>query len=183
MVEEKEYESLRNEIKESLLKVADEQLGTKLIDEVKFREEIYEGEQSKYAPDILFKAKDYGILGRQLLGATNWFSLSLKNPNGFHRKNGIFIAYGIPFKKNYHIKDAKIIDIMPTILYSCGIPIPDDLDGKVLDDIFNDAFLSKQDKRFKEADKFVSPSQVEDVYSDEESKKIEEHLKSLGYLE
>ena len=50
--------------------------------------------------------------------------------------NGIFLAYGKGIKKGKKIKGAKIYDIAPTVLHIFGLPIPKDMDGKVLDDIF-----------------------------------------------
>ena len=52
---------------------------------------------------------------------------------GSHRINGIFIMKGKDIKENATIENAEIIDIAPTILYLMGLPIPPDMDGKVLD--------------------------------------------------
>jgi len=58
--------------------------------------------------------------------------------SGIHKLNGIFIAYGKDIKKNFEVKNAKIIDIAPTILHIFGVPIPDDMDGRVLTEIFEE---------------------------------------------
>jgi len=39
-------------------------------------------------------------------------------------------------RKNKIIKGAEIIDILPTVLYMMGIPVPIDVDGKVLTECF-----------------------------------------------
>lgn len=53
---------------------------------------------------------------------------------------GIFIAYGPDIKKdNINVK-VRLIDITPTILYLFGIPIPKDMDGRVLREIFEKEF-------------------------------------------
>lgn len=55
---------------------------------------------------------------------------------GTHKVHGIFIAYGKDIKKNYKINEVKIYDIAPTILHIFNLPIPNDIDGKVLIEIF-----------------------------------------------
>ena len=48
-----------------------------------------------------------------------------------HAKEGVFMTYGKIFKEMD--EKAKITDVMPTILHSMKLPIPNYLDGKVLD--------------------------------------------------
>lgn len=48
-------------------------------------------------------------------------------------------VYGIyNRKKRIKIKNAKIIDLTPTILHLFNIPIPDDMDGRVLTECFEE---------------------------------------------
>ncbi len=54
----------------------------------------------------------------------------------WHGMDGIFVGYGNAFRKT-EVKDAELIDVMPTILYLMGIPVPDDVDGKVLKEAIN----------------------------------------------
>ena len=68
--------------------------GEPLMDWVKFREELYSGPQTKYAPDIVFCARNYSFLARQHFGDPRIIRLSEHTPNGFHRPEGIFIARG-----------------------------------------------------------------------------------------
>jgi predicted AlkP superfamily phosphohydrolase/phosphomutase len=58
------------------------------------------------------------------------------NGQGTHKVHGIFIAYGKDIKKNYKINGVKIYDIAPTILHIFNLPIPNNMDGKVLIEIF-----------------------------------------------
>jgi hypothetical protein len=101
--------------------------------------------------------------------------------NGFHKMDGIFIATGAGIRKGVEITGAEIIDMSPTILYMMGLPIPEDMDGKMLNDIFESEYNKK--------DEVVTESVVSDRkkisdggYSESESKKIEERLRKLGYL-
>jgi len=58
--------------------------------------------------------------------------------SGGHNDNfGVFICKGPKIKKCNKIKDISPYDITPTILYLIGEPIPSEMDGIVLKDIFN----------------------------------------------
>ena len=74
------------------------------------------------------------------------------------------------------------MDIAPTVLYLLGLPIPDDMDGKVLIDAFGPQYLNANKIVVSRP---VSPAKYEtrDVYSSEEAEKIREELKSLGYID
>jgi len=50
--------------------------------------------------------------------------------------NGVFLAYGPDMKKGMTIKDAKIYDVAPTVLHLFNSPISNDMDGRVLTEIF-----------------------------------------------
>ena len=60
--------------------------------------------------------------------------------------NGIFIAYGRDIAKKRKIDNAKITDIAPTVLHMFSVPIPDDIDGKVLMNIFKEKSVFKSNK-------------------------------------
>lgn len=53
-----------------------------------------------------------------------------------HRQFGMFVAMGPNIKKNEKVFGLGLIDIAPTILYHFGLPIGEDMDGKVMLDLF-----------------------------------------------
>ena len=53
-----------------------------------------------------------------------------------HRDYGIFVATGPDIKAGHQIEGANLLDITPTILTCYGLPTGEDMDGRVLDDIF-----------------------------------------------
>ncbi len=53
-----------------------------------------------------------------------------------HRYYGIFVARGPGIKKDEVVYGANLLDVCPTILAAWGLPIGEDMDGKVLINIF-----------------------------------------------
>ncbi len=54
-----------------------------------------------------------------------------------HRKFGVFLAHGPAFKKNKEVFGASLLDVAPSILHAHGLPVGDDMEGKVLHQMFN----------------------------------------------
>ena len=177
----KEYDDLRAKLREALQALTEPDSGEALMDWVKYREELYSGPQAKYAPDIVFCARNYSYLARQHFGDPRIIRLSEHTPNGFHRPEGIFIARGKEIKEGHEFSGADIMDLAPTVLYLMGYPVPDDMDGKVLTEIFKEHIVQDYPVHTESADAFTEDSRRD--YTDEEEEKIRKRLKALGYIE
>jgi len=174
-----ETDQLRQMIKEQLLELRHPETGEKIVENIWFREELYSGPETRYAPDIFFKARNYGALGRSLFGDSKALRPSLATPNGFHRPNGILLAHGPNFKDNgFEIKESGMTDIAPTVLHALGLPIPDDMDGRVLD-LFTEDYMSQTPIQTCPAPKEIDRDRED--YSDEDQEKIRKQLQALGY--
>jgi len=176
-----EYDQLREEIRKGLYEIKDPTDGKPIVDKVFFREELYHGDQAQYAPDIVFQAKNFGCLGRQLIGLKDILQPSDKTPNGFHRIDGIFYAAGPMFKKGYEMQPAEMPDVAPTILHLTGQAIPEDMDGRVLEELFVDGFMKDHPIRKVKVDDLPEIHRKE--FSKEETEELADKLRSLGYLE
>ncbi len=63
-------------------------------------------------------------------------------PNGpAHRLQGIVFLKGLPFLRQAHLENAHILDLAPTLCYLLDVPIPDDFDGQVLSQAFEQTYL------------------------------------------
>ena len=103
---------------------------------------------------------------------------------GSHRSKGIFIAFGPHIKQGATIINATLYDITPTIFYLQDHPIPKDMDGSVLTDIFNNDYLSHHPIKQSEPSDIKWEGDKEGASLDsEEIRKIEERLRGLGYIE
>jgi predicted AlkP superfamily phosphohydrolase/phosphomutase len=173
---------LRQFIKEKLLELRDPWTGQQVVDKVMFKEEIYSGREAQFAPDLIFVARKYAYLGRHHFGYLKMIRSADHMPVGFHRTNGIFIARGSMIQGGKHIQGANIADIAPTVLYALGLPVPDDMDGKVLEGALREEILRDRPVEYVQAE-LEQEEKGEEIYSAEESEKIKERLRSLGYIE
>lgn len=180
-----QLQELKEKIKKELLLLKDPENGKNMIKEVIFKEDIYTGECLDKVPDILL-IWEYGYSGvterarikRGLTSAKGNFWVQ-HNWSGFHTMNGIFILSGPSTKPQAIIKDISLKDVFPTILYSMGLSIPNGLDGRII----KECFIKEIEAQFSSNMQISTNSADKNVLTDEEKEKIEERLKSLGYLE
>jgi len=92
---------------------------------------FYPGKFRKELGDIIVTSEKYEIDST----ITNQEFMHLNRD--MHAMDGIFMAYGPDIKKQYTINNANIFDITPTLLHLLNLPVPSDMDGKVLTDIFS----------------------------------------------
>lgn len=133
-----EYEKIRDEIIEKLYNLREPESGEKVIHKVLKREQLYKGDAINNLPDLIITEcargyspawySGYKYLREEIFMGPEWCK-------GGHRLMGLIIAYGPDIKNKKRIYDAEIIDICPTILTLFDIPLPKDIDGKVLRDI------------------------------------------------
>ena len=66
----------------------------------------------------------------------------------WHRKYGIVILCGPPFRKHHDLQEASVLDITPTLLALLGLPVAEDMDGRPILDAFDPAFLQAHAIRY-----------------------------------
>lgn len=176
----REYEELRNEIIRDLRQFRDPQTGEKIIGDISTKEELYNGPHVDKAPDISFLARDmrYKPLGILEFASCHIIEDAFGN-SGDHRMNGLIALMGDGIRENEIIAGAQIIDVAPTILHLLGLPVPVDMDGKVLREALQDDLLASNPVLYAEAPE--GRGGQAGTYSQEESALIEERLKGLGY--
>lgn len=177
----KEYESLRDELIKRLYELRDPDTNEKVIDKVHKKEEVYNGPYIDNAPDIFFIIKAGRYEASEAIHPRVYFETA-KKVSGTHRMNGILIMKGNGIKKGHILKEANITDIAPTILYLTGTPIPDYVDGKVIQDAFDNDYLAKEKICYVHHSDIGKDSGHEDVYSEEEKEEIMQKLRGVGYI-
>jgi len=136
IVEPRFYESLREKIGSLLSNLREEEKGRKLQVKVLKREEIYWGAHSSEAPDLVVIIDDFKYVPRAGFGKDIWLKPRV---SGTHTRFGAFVACGPHIaKRGVEIENLSVYDIAPTILHLFGLPIPRDLDGRVVTEIFEE---------------------------------------------
>jgi len=182
-----EYEQLRDRIAEGIMALKDPDTGEPAVERVWRREELYDGPLMEVAPDLLIGWKDYAYYASVASdsGTDTIFSGHGKIDSsdfthvGTHRLAGTIVAWGPHIKKG-RINDARLLDLAPTMLYLADLPIPEDMNGRVLEGLFDEEFLKSKPPRYEGTTRAISGEEF--AYSDDEAKGVEERLKGLGYI-
>ncbi len=101
-----------------------------------------------------------------------------------HEPDGILVAAGPHIRRGGRIGGASVLDLTPTLLHYLGFPVAEDMDGKVLAEIFEPAFSGEEPVRYLasyEEDEVEAVAHREEV-SAEETAQREKALEALGYL-
>jgi predicted AlkP superfamily phosphohydrolase/phosphomutase len=175
-----EYNFLKKEIMKKLNEIINPETGLPFKDAVFCKEDVYKGPYFDDAPDIIFSP-----LGEHCLPTDNFMTKSLFTTSslisGIHRREGIFLAIGSPFTRRIKLKKTSIMDIAPTLLYTLGCEIPEDMDGRVLKEIFPPQFLADNLLKYSAPEK-IDEGKSRHSLSEEEEKDLKSRLKALGYL-
>jgi len=175
IVDPDEYDKIREEIIEKITNL--EYKGKKMNIQIFKKEEVYPGATLwDSLPDLIILPTDDGIHAINPNIGRGEIITESKGTNGNHRLNGIFLTYGPGIKKGQRV-DAKIYDIAPTILHIFGLPIPNDMDGRVLMEIFeeNSEFAKRKPK-------YVDSSYYGKKQENEKLKKAIKNLKLKGKI-
>jgi predicted AlkP superfamily phosphohydrolase/phosphomutase len=145
------------------------------------REELYREKYLLQAPDLVYVINNWRCISRSSFvdGAFFQKQLPREDYSGTHRPEGIVIARGPEIRKGHRLRQADIIDIAPTLLHILEIPIPRDMDGKVLQDLFEPTSdIARREINFGKAPGFRVDRETGEL-SDESVRKS---LQDLGYL-
>ncbi|MBI3034767.1 alkaline phosphatase family protein [Candidatus Woesearchaeota archaeon] len=149
-----EYEKLRNEIISKLKKVRDPSNNDEIFQVIEKREKLYHGNSLNIAPDIVVipTNKYANIFSYDSDKLFDKIETYLPGKH-FSDLTGIFAASGAGIKQST-ISNVSIMDVVPTSLHILDIPIPKDMDGKVLKEIFkDDSMLFSKEIFYSEEDK------------------------------
>jgi len=135
VVEPDKYEKIREFIIRKLMQVEDPETNSKVVKIALKREDMYKGMFTALAPDIIIMLNDDYRLSLTL--ESNCITKRpFRLPTGDHRAHGIFIVFGKGIRQGVDLNEVSILDIAPTILHIMGIPIPKDMDGQVIKELF-----------------------------------------------
>jgi hypothetical protein len=99
--------------------------------------------------------------------------------------NGIFVGRGSGIKRNLVLPPISITDLFPTFLYCLGLDTPAGVDGKVVEGLFVTDQFSVHPPQVSDQSLKRDPlvSGTGSTYGEDDSEKIAESLRGLGYID
>ena len=183
IISKSEYETLRNRIIKDLKNVWHPVFKKRIFGRVLKKEDVHAENLpgTEPSPDIFLLSDNMEVMFQghfkrkiEIFGRTS-------KGYGFHHIDGIFFAWGKDIKHT-RLNSPRITDLTPTILHLLDVPIPEDMDGRVLR-----GFLDKRSAYYSKEITYQGSSQLgeseKEVYSKKEEKKIKAQLEALGYVE
>ncbi len=168
-----------------LEKITDPNTGTRVIEKIYHKEELYCGQFMNLMPDlILVPTGGYSLIN--YYKATGGLFREVKSGDdfqiGYHDPNGIFIASG-PGIRQLDNLECEIFDVASTILHFFTLPVDEDMDGRVVSEIFTQE-LQRRKPQYKStrASSGDQGAQNKDLYSEQDKEKLQQRLKDLGYI-
>jgi len=128
-----DYEELRDELIDKLTSIIDPKTGEQVITHVWKREDIYHGDETKTAPDLIVGYnRGYRSSWDTILGKFPHHIIS-DNPDkwsGDHCIDNQFVPGVFMSNKKADMDSPALYDLAPTILSEFGVAVPDYMKGK-----------------------------------------------------
>jgi predicted AlkP superfamily phosphohydrolase/phosphomutase len=175
------YEAFRARLIEQLLAYRDPATGEQIVTRAVTRDEAFPGKAMPLAPDLTLTLSDHSFVS-----VINEKPIVLHRPeiNGTHRPEGIFILGGPGVKAGRSPEPFSILDVAPTLLYCLGLPIPQEFEGRLPLEAWEESYLeAHRPETSGAAAEFVASESGESPYSEEDKKALWAQLQSLGYVE
>ena len=175
-----DYVAVRERVSNVLRELRHPEDKRPLISKIIPREEATQGPFQESGPDLHLIIDGYGLLAYPLFAADGKIVTQQRLvDSGNHRLNGILVATGAAMRAG-QIDQAQLQDLAPTILHLLGVPVPEDMDGQVLNALLTESFqrehpVTKQstlNKKEEGATALTAAMQAA----------LTERLRSLGYL-
>jgi len=190
--EQADYEKVIAMTINALQCVKDPRNNQPVIRRIYRRDEIYSGPYANRAPDLTIDWWGESPFNTKpsLRHEDHLPALKIEEPHplrmsewcGNHTLHGILIGRGPKLSRGLRYDGARLIDMAPTLLALLGLPIPENMDGRVLSEI-----LDSSDRTWNFTsgrwENNLPMGSKDDGYTKQEALLVEERLKNLGYLE
>jgi predicted AlkP superfamily phosphohydrolase/phosphomutase len=182
----REYERVLDELTEALLGMPDPDDGRPIVDKALRRAEVYSGPYLADAPDLFVIMRGLSYITRESYEWSESGKYVLSPPTlecADHRPEGVLIMSGPGVAEGRAmLSGARIIDVTPTILHLLGLPVPSDMDGQVLTDLFVDGQVTRVVSYDNQTSTAYQATDQAGLSSQDEADLIE-RLRNLGYVE
>ena len=157
--------------------------GKPLVEEVWTREQAFAGPFAELGPDLSLVLADGGTLS---ILPSETIVARREQARGHHRWEGIMVAAGPGIISGAVVDELSIVDIAPLVLHRLGLPVPEDITGRLPTEIFTAQELAARPLRTVPAGPQPEPVTAPDgdlELEPEEQEALVERLRALGYVE
>lgn len=173
------YEQFRDKLKAQLLNVTHPKTGRPLVKNIWTREEAFDN--TELAPDLTLSLWDNGLVSTV---KSQHIVKKRTEIIGVHYPMGVFMAKGPGIKSGKQLDALDILDVAPAMLYAAGLPIPQEYEGRVPEEMMTpDALSAKPVIRETSSAAFEQQTMSSLEMDDEDMDLIFKRLKGLGYLD
>lgn len=185
-----EREAVLAEAKAALAEITDPEDGLPIMTEFYFKDDLYHGPLADAMPDMVVVMRDHAYRGVYSTFAEQreesiirrpyreWKELA---PTGCHRRQGMLMMHG-PDIGTIELGPANIVDVAPTVLHLLGLPVPDDCDGKILEQAISGRGSRPIPAVGISQEPDIAKQPAASVYSEEDEEEVRKRLRDLGYL-
>jgi len=128
-------------------------------------------------PDITLRLRDGGFVS---ILKSNEILTQRPSADGTHRPAGIFVGHGPSFRKGQTLAPLSILDIAPLMLTLLGVPVPNDLEGRVPTEALSG---ERTAQRGAQTHSLAHQEAERAEPSDDEREALMNQLKVLGYMD
>ena len=122
------YDRVRGELAEALRGLRHPETGRPVVAEVWAHDDVFAGPFEPWAPDLTVRLEDDAVVS---ILRSDVVMGRRPEPAGTHRPEGVFLAKGPGVHRGASVAELSLLDVAPFVLHSLGVPIPDDLSGRL----------------------------------------------------
>jgi predicted AlkP superfamily phosphohydrolase/phosphomutase len=180
------YDAIRNEIADGLRRFRHPDTGRPVFAEIWTREEAFAGPYEEMSPDLTVILENNAVVS--ILRSDTPLKCR-PEPVGSHHPEGVLMARGPELRTGVTLPALAIMDVAPLVLHSLGVPVPDDLDGRLPVEAFEPGALLERPLRTFTAEPSGknSPTPMPEIapvaYDAEDEAVVLQRLRALGYIE
>jgi predicted AlkP superfamily phosphohydrolase/phosphomutase len=183
-VPESQYDAFRSRMIADLLEERDPRTGEPIVERVWTREEVFSGPYGGTAPDLTLTLADGGAIS--ILPSKELVSVR-PDVAGQHRPLGIFAAKGPRLRRGAQVGELSILDVAPIIVYSLDLTVPEEMTGRVPEEIYQPGELRDRPVRRTKAAATAATTSGQNAtvpgMSEADEEVVLERLRELGYIE
>jgi arylsulfatase A-like enzyme len=102
---------------------------------------------------------------------------------GTHHPDGVFVARGPGIRAGGAVQPLRLVDVMPTALYTAGLAIPSDVDGRIVTEMFDPEYMHVNSPKVGGATGPAPVAVAVAAAPAPQDADILARMKALGYLE